>query len=337
MRTTLIKHLVLLLPWLYTVTACGTSGGDNGYAMPDAPDYADRNMWYKSADTLTGNRQADVFYVTPTCVWDWQDSDGQTCHYMNVRDSAQRAATDAATLLAHSLFSPSCRFFSPYYRQITMESWSEPSEEIERRYQQAHVDVTEAFRYYMEHYNNGRPFILAGHSQGAKAVIELLKHTVTDEQRARMVAAYVFGYSVSKEELADFPALRPATGADDTGVIICYNSVSRPDALSPLFASNTVCINPINWRTDSVYAPASANLGSVFFDAAGKSDTLRHKVGARIDTSLHTLIIDGLRDEDYHIPSIAGLFPKGNYHVQEINLYFLNLQQNIRQRIASFH
>ena len=56
----------------------------------------------------------------------------------------------------------------------------------------------------------------------------------------------------------------------------------------------------------------------------------------RIDETTHTLIVDGLDEEDYYIPGISNLFPKGNYHVQELNLYFLNVQQNIPQRIAAF-
>ncbi|MEG0500115.1 MAG: DUF3089 domain-containing protein, partial [Rikenellaceae bacterium] len=57
---------------------------------------------------------------------------------------------------------------------------------------------------------------------------------------------------------------------------------------------------------------------------------------AKIEPTIQALLIDGLDDEHYFIPSIAKLFPKGNYHVQEINLYFLNLQKNIEQRIEAF-
>ena len=74
----------------------------------------------------------------------------------------------------------------------------------------------------------------------------------------------------------------------------------------------------------------------MFFDAEGGTDTLRHRIGARIDEATRTLIVDGLDDEDYYIPSIGELFPKGNYHVQELNLYFLNVQRNLEQRIAAF-
>lgn len=72
-------------------------------------------------------------------------------------------------------------------------------EETERRYAVAHEDVVQAFDYYMTHCNAGRPFILAGHSQGAKAVIELLKHTLTPQQHKNMIAAYAFGFTVREQ------------------------------------------------------------------------------------------------------------------------------------------
>lgn len=335
----MLKKVVL---WLFMplllvngLSACAADGVSTVVYAPSAPVYSDPSMWYVGGRDSVSS-VVDVFYIAPTCVWDWQSADGTISHYMNVTDSAQRASVASSDLLACRLFGNDCRFFAPYYRQITMNSWFEPAEEIERRYALAHSDVVSAFNYYMEHFNGGRPFVIAGHSQGAKAVIELLKHTLTPAQRSRMVAAYVFGFSISRAELAAYPALRPATGADDTGVIICYNSVSDVAAECPLFADNVVCINPLNWRTDSVYAPPSSNPGSVFFSADGSADTLRHTVGARLDEATSTLVIDGLDDDRYYIPSIGSLFPRGNYHVNEINLYFLSLQANLRHRIGVF-
>ncbi|MEG1728798.1 MAG: DUF3089 domain-containing protein [Bacteroidaceae bacterium] len=298
------------------------------------PNYAEPEMWFSQVKDST--KEVDVFYVVPTCVWDWTTSKGEIMHYMDTQNPKQRAAVEGSNRLAAALFGKSCRFYAPYYRQITMNSWMLPPAEIKPRYAVAYQDVVKAFKYYMKAFNNGRPFLLAGHSQGAKTVIELLKHVLTHEQRQKLVAAYAFGFEVRKKELIDFPQIKLAKDSLDCGVLICYNSVSTPAAISPLLKENVACINPLNWRTDATPATANENLGSVFFHKDGVSDTLYHKVSAQIDTTAHVLLIKGVSDDAYAIPSIQTLFPKGNYHVQELNLYFLNLQKNIKQRIESF-
>ena len=89
----------------------------------------------------------------------------------------------------------------------------------------------------------------------------------------------------------------------------------------------------MNWKTDSTYATASMNAGSVVFNSDRTSDTLFNQVGAKLDEQLKSLIIDGLNDDDYFVESVSSIFPKGNYHIQELNLYFLNVQDNLRQRV----
>lgn len=332
----IVQFSVLVCFFIGFNLSCFTSEQDGAGGKLPVPDYAQSEMWYRSLEGAA-NKAVDVFYITPTCIWDWKDQSGQTVHYMDVTNSVQRSLVDGSNALAYALFEKSCNSYSPYYRQITMNSWFESEEVINERYAVAHQDVVRAFKYYLEHYNNGRPFILAGHSQGAKAVIELLKHSVTPEQYQRMVAAYAFGFSVGSNELAQSPLLKPASGADDIGALVLFNSVSKPEACSPLFANNVVCINPVNWTVDGTYAPASENPGSVFFDSEGHADTLFHAVGVGMTNDRHTLLIDGLSDDDYYIPSIEQLFPKGNYHVQELNLYFLSVQRNIANRIDRYN
>ena len=149
--------------------------------MTEAPDYADTEMWYKSEAEICSNQpdeksgsEADVFYILPTCVWDWTDSLGRVCHFADVRNPEHIAAMLPSNELAYDIFGKYADFYSPYYRQITLDSWT--SDEIaEKRFPYAMEDIDRAFDYYMEHWNNGRPFILAGFSQGAKCVVELLK------------------------------------------------------------------------------------------------------------------------------------------------------------------
>ena len=311
----LLFHLTGIACLLLALVSC-----EKDSSAPASPtiDYSDNRCWFENKQDATG-KDVDLFYVVPTCIWDYTDSLGQTRHHMDIFNTEQRALTDASIQLAKSVLADSCNFFSPYYRQISMDSWlTLDTALIEGRFELAYQDVADAFHYYMEHDNQGKPFILAGHSQGAKAVIELLKREMTPDISRKLIATYAIGYTVTPEELAGYSTLRPAQDSIDTGVLIGFNSVTRPDAVSPLFRDNVVCINPVNWRTDAT--PATSYQG---FTVAQ-------------DTTIHTLIVTGIDEEQYFIPSVAALLPKGNLHVQEFNLYNEDLRKNVLQRIRAF-
>ena len=311
----LLSHLTGIACLLLALVSC-----EKDSSAPASPtiDYSDNRCWFEIKQDATG-KDVDLFYVVPTCIWDYTDSLGQTRHHMDIFNTEQRALTDPSIQLAKSVLADSCNFFSPYYRQISMDSWlTLDTALIEERFKLAYQDVADAFHYYMEHDNQGKPFILAGHSQGAKAVIELLKREMTPDISRKLIATYAIGYTVTPEELAGYSTLRPAQDSIDTGVLIGFNSVTRPDAVSPLFRDNVVCINPVNWRTD--VTPATSYQG---FTVAQ-------------DTTIHTLIVTGIDEEQYFIPSVAALLPKGNLHVQEFNLYNEDLRKNVLQRIRAF-
>lgn len=311
----LLSHLTGIACLLLALVSC-----EKDSSAPASPtiDYSDNRCWFENKQDATG-KDVDLFYVVPTCIWDYTDSLGQTRHHMDIFNTEQRALTDPSIQLAKSVLADSCNFFSPYYRQISMDSWlTLDTALIEERFKLAYQDVADAFHYYMEHDNQGKPFILAGHSQGAKAVIELLKREMTPDISRKLIATYAIGYTVTPEELAGYSTLRLAQDSIDTGVLIGFNSVTRPDAVSPLFRDNVVCINPVNWRTDAT--PATSYQG---FTVAQ-------------DTTIHTLIVTGIDEEQYFIPSVAALLPKGNLHVQEFNLYNEDLRKNVLQRIRAF-
>ena len=311
----LLSHLTGIACLLLALVSCEK---DSSAPASDTIDYSDNRCWFENKQDATG-KDVDLFYVVPTCIWDYTDSLGQTRHHMDIFNTEQRALTDPSIQLAKSVLADSCNFFSPYYRQISMDSWlALDTALIEERFKLAYQDVADAFHYYMEHDNQGKPFILAGHSQGAKAVIELLKREMTPDISRKLIATYAIGYTVTPEELAGYSTLRPAQDSIDTGVLIGFNSVTRPDAVSPLFRDNVVCINPVNWRTDAT--PATSYQG---FTVAQ-------------DTTIHTLIVTGIDEEQYFIPSVAALLPKGNLHVQEFNLYNEDLRKNVLQRIRAF-
>ena len=190
----MMKHFLYIL---LALAAVSCSESKTRPYMAAAPDYSDTRMWYISE--ADAEAEADVFYILPTCVWDWTDSEGRTCHYADVYNPEHIAALLPSNQLADEIFGEYANFYSPYYRQITLDSWTD-EETVNERFPHAMDDVFRAFELYMENMNEGKPFVIAGFSQGAKCVVELVK-SLDEKEMRRLVAAYVIGYKVTGEDL----------------------------------------------------------------------------------------------------------------------------------------
>ena len=297
---------------LFFVVALLVGCAPKGDRLPDAPDYGDTSQWY----VADRGAAVDVFYIVSTECGDYL-LDGQAMHYADTRNDSLRAllygemaGVDQIITGVHG-GTPLLNFYSPYYRQVTMQTFTADSL-VAARMPLAYGDVREAFAYYLAHYNQGRPFVLAGFSQGAMAVVDLLK-TMDDEAYSRLVAAYVIGYKVTEGH----SHIRPAQDSADLGVTVCYNSVRDNGCAIPFLSEgNLVAINPVNWRTDAT--PAS------LVDPR-YGDTLT----VTLDTATLLLHIDGYRRDDYMLPLIGR---EGNYHCLEISLFRDCLRRNIALR-----
>lgn len=311
--------VVLSLTIVGLVAACGTSeptiANENVY-VPAAPDYSNAAMWHIECNDKGDG--ADVFYIPSTWEFDWTTTDGRICHYADPSISKHHDDVEIEMKGVADYMADGNNFYSPHYRHITLDSWATLNEDtISRRYNDvSFVDVRNAFDHYMNNDNNGRPFILAGFSQGGKSVVELLK-ILTPQQRDRLVAAYVLGYKVTPDDVKVAQWIKPAQGADDTGVTICYNSVSDVKYVKPVVsAPNVMCINPVNWRTD--VTPAILN------------DTITVTLSAEYNV----LVLDGY--DGSSLPNILNILNTGDYHGAEPWLYSECLRENFHKRIKSF-
>ncbi len=315
------RRYVAVLICLFVSLSCAkqeSSAPVGEYTLPVQPDYSRSETWYKEQNVSMSDQSADIFYVVPTCIWDWTDSSGAVMHFGDVYNDEQRQAIDPSLHLAADIFAQESNFYAPYYRQITLESWIEGEDTVARRFPYAMQDVQQAFDYYLKNENGGRPFVLAGFSQGAKAVVELLKG-LSDSVYSRMVAAYVIGYRVTEDEARSHRTIVAASDSADVGVTVCYNSVADLEAICPVLSHSCFCINPVNWRTDSVRAQ------------------LNDSVTVRVDTAHHVLLVEGFDPERYYLPSLGALFRVGNYHLQELEFYREFLTRNVKQRIEAFY
>ena len=134
----------------------------------------------------------------------------------------------------------------------------------------------------------------------------------------RMVAAYVIGYSITTDDLAANPALRFAEGSDDTGVIVSWNTEGpgNKHENNNCVWENSIAINPLNWKRDETYAPASENKGDRLpVKKPGElfaSEFEHHQPGladARVDVERGVVVCTTLSDRYFKNPIPDGVSP----------------------------
>lgn len=285
--------------------------------VPVAPDYNDPMMWVTYLNDSDG-KGADVFYIPSTWEFDYVSPDGRISHYADPSLLQHRNDMKIEIDGVADYMSPGNRFFSPYYRHITLDTWATLNEDtINRRYLDvAFVDIKNAFNHFLNERDSDRPLILAGFSQGGKSVVELLK-ILSEDIREKLVAAYVMGYKVTPDDLTTAPWIKPAQRADDTGVVVSYNSVSEVEYIKPVVASPTVmCINPVNWRTD------------------GTPAVLDDTITVTLSNKYNVLVVEGY--DGSSLPNILDILNVGDYHGAEPWLYSECLRENFKTRIKAF-
>ena len=281
--------------------------------------FAEAAMWSSRPAKCTAD--VDVFYVVSTVVTYSRNADGTPSYTALLTDEDKGCMDDEIGHVHEEIFPASVNFFAPYYHMMTMEAYVTPGVDLVTLAAGAKQELCEAFDYYMEHLNNGRPFVIAGYSQGSIMVKTLLQH-MTDKQYSRMVAAYMMGFGLDAEAL-QHPHVKAAEKADDTGVTITWNSVRDTSAVYSSIWNNAVtCINPVTWTTDD-------SLAGYDFDG--------EHLQLHVDQEKHVLIVEGFHLEKHSsLPVYDTPWPEGCYHDYEIYLYNPSVRQNVLDRITAF-
>jgi hypothetical protein len=307
--------------------------------LPTAPDYAQDYYWLSKPDQI--EHAVDVFYVHPT-VYTQPDPTN-----LDLADPELRSYAQGLLVAQAGVYTDSANLFAPSYRQQSAALQDDFTARggtdmfIDASFQVSAGDVEDAFSYYLENLNQGRPFILSGHSQGTMTLIDLMRNRFGDSVlQNQLVAAYLIGYSVTDKDIETYPWMKLAEGASDTGVIITYNTEGPGSVGSPVYLNGAVAINPLNWRTDGEAAGKDSHLGAVFFnDAKGKEiERIDTFCGAYVDTSKGVLVAFDM--EDPKSPEIdlvnLGRYPAGVYHRYDYAFWFANLKENVATRVAAY-
>ena len=303
------------------------------------PDYSNLNYWAVNPDkksqsdnipeplkaTTIKDPGVDVFFLYPTTFGSLKNEDeGWNA---NINDSVINAKTDYTTILYQASAFNEYRIFSPRYRQANLFAYySLDTINAKKAFDLAYADIKNAFQYYLDYYNHGRSIIIASHSQGTTHAERLLKDFFDAKPlQKKLIAAYIIGMAIPKNYYSD---LKPCTDSAQTGCIIGWRTYKKD--YEPEFVKkengNSFVVNPLTWTTTNEYAPKNLNKGGVLV----KFDKV---VPGVADAQIHDNILWT------HKPKFPGsfLFTRKNYHIGDINLFYVNIRENLRVRVAAFN
>lgn len=302
-------------------------------ALPSRPDGADRLPEGAGLRDGQAEAQADCFYVHGTTYADalgWNQP---------LYDALANARVDELVLpVQAAVFNGSCRVFAPRYRQASLYAFSDPGDSGQRALELAYRDVEAAFVQLVTERSPQRPLVLAGHSQGTRHLLRLLReHIAGSPLQRQLVIAYLPGWRVDSDVLAGLPDLPVCRDPTQTGCLVSWNAETadpRP-AFVDLTHPDSVCVNPLTWTSDGQYAGHAFNLGGLVLDA----DDPAHALAVIPHASDAQCVRGGLRvhpaDDARLRPSLAAeaLAGTGVLHNLDVNLFYLNIREDVARRV----
>lgn len=316
----------LLLEWFGTPDAPFAETG-----APAAPNYGDAG-WWAARPASAGAKPVDVFYLHPTTYLfgsGWNAAPD---------DAASRKLVDES-IVPHQAgaFTDCCNVHVPRYRQAILHVFTAKDADSRAALDLAYTDVEAAFDTFIGSID-GRPFIVAAHSQGSLHGMRLLQTRISGTPlRERLVGAYLVGYAIPVDGLGDVPACTTAT---DTGCYVGWNSMEPGSAAWTTTlvwkggwgeaTGLPICTNPLSWEVDGS-APASANLGGTVPGGEPPGAHVAELTDARCDGG--RLLITPPEQGDFDI--LMGKTQQ-DWHVYDYTLFFGNIRANASQRVEAW-
>jgi hypothetical protein len=321
------------------------------YTPPAAPNYAQARAWALIPATpdriIAGDPPADVFFVHPTTFDGGKDWNGP------IDDAPSQRLLDRVMLPNYAgPFARAARIFAPHYRQASLYAHLTLREDARQARAFAYGDVLVAFRYYLAHFNKGRPIVLVGVEQGGLMADRLLREEIarSPDLVHRLAAAYLID-SITPSAPYASGAPVPACGRrDQAHCVLGWIAVeeSNPNKARELLSRALVwapdgqlenlpdgqaalCVNPLLGAQTDEKAPARLNLGA--------ANATELEWGVRppfLPRQVSAQCIGGVLRVSR--PASASLVPATNwpdkYKEPGNNLFFADLEADVIKRIT---
>ncbi len=305
-------------------------------SAPPSPDYSDLSYWSAHpekqdwSDSVPQNlsslppisneeAKVDIFFIHPTTFYggkEWNAS---------LQDEEVNARTDKWAIRHQaSIFNASGRVYAPRYRQMVLGGfYGDDSLSMMKAIGLAYRDVKESFEYYLEHYNQGRPIIIASHSQGSIHGIRLIKEFFDQgDLKEQLVCGYLPGWPLPADTFKTIPI---CNDPQQTGCVVSWCSWKRgkrpkKEELQH-FYDDAVVVNPLTWKVDDTYASEKLHEGYV---GASYKKIKDHKIDAQAHEGMLWI-------------SQPSFFLNGpNYHIGDYNLFWMDVRRNAIDRSEAF-
>ena len=326
-----------------------------------APDYSDLINWAALPDRSDpadlvpagidihdqGRQPVDTFFIHPTGYL-------RSASWTSPMDVDSGTEENTFWMMANqaSAYNGCCNVYAPRYREATIFSYFVSLTERTEVLGFAYQDVKRAFEYYLQHYNQGRPFIIASHSQGSHHAMRLLSEVVdTGELHERMVAAYLVGaiiIPVSPAWFASMTHISPCLSAEDLHCVVHWDTM--PEGAPALERpEDSLCTNPLSWRVNEEMATAGLNEGAVvpegiYNTGFGRGDDVSTEqvfadLGKPLKEQTWAQCKDGslyVRSQDGTEFEAMGSGNLGSYHGLDYALFYMNIRNNTRLRSSRY-
>jgi hypothetical protein len=338
MKITSLNYVFSLL--LLSMAACTSTKPVGTFASqtrPTAPDYSKPENWAAlperedAADGWAGNikpdymgEEVDVFFLYPTIYTGSKSYQTQWNAPIDL-EKFNKAVDNSPIKYQASIFNGVGRVYAPRYRQAHIKAYySSDTASAKKAFELAYEDVKIAFQYYLEHYNKGKPIIIASHSQGTTHAAHLLKDFFDNTNlKNRLVVAYIVGIPIPKNYLTNIPVCE---NENQTTCYCSWRTFETGHEPKKIALGNRIAVvNPLSWKTDETLAPASLNKGAVFGDFS------KVTVGSN-NAQIHNGILWTNK------PKFKGSFlmRTHNYHAGDFNIYYMNVRENAKHRIGLY-
>lgn len=285
----------------------------------DAADNVPSSVINKKIDSVV-----DVFFLHPTTYISFKMPMGWNA---DIDDKMTNKKTDKGAILYQaSVFNQHCRIFAPRYRQANFKAFFiKDTLKAGSAFDTAYEDVKTAFEFYLKHYNNNKPIIIAAHSQGTLHAARLLKDFFENKPlQEKLVAAYIIGLPVFDNY---FTHLQPCKDSTQTKCFIGWRTYKEGyvPGLVSREKPKAYVTNPLTWTLDENFASSTLNKGGILKD-------FNNVIPALVHAQVHNNILW------VNKPKFFGniFLTIKNYHIADYNLFYMNIRENVATRIKAF-